>query len=140
MAVKATPQSAAGDWATRLAGAGDKITRGVQAVSVAPGQRAVQKKAKMVQNWTDAINNGKWERNTAAVGLEEWRSDMINKGIPRIGQGANAAKTKMENFYGKFFPFLNQVAAQIDSMPDVTLEDRIAKAAAQMRAVSKFQG
>lgn len=140
MAIKSTPEQAAEDWANRLAASGDKITRGVNAVTVAPSAKAVQKKAKMIQAWTDAMTSGKWERNTAAVTLEDWRTQMTTKGIPRIGAGASASKGKQADFYRKLFPYINNVVAQANNMGDVTLEERLQKAVFVMREMSKFNG
>src|SRR5487761_725868 len=74
-----TPDQIAANWASRLGASTQKITDGVQAVTVAPGQAAARQKAAWVANVAAAQD--KWASRTAAVPLSTWQNDMINKGI-----------------------------------------------------------
>lgn len=86
------PATIATRWATNLAGSGAKVTAGVQAVTVAPGQAAARQKAQYVAGVQAAAT--RWARNVAAVPLATWQDMMTSKGIPRMGTGAQKAKTK----------------------------------------------
>jgi hypothetical protein len=86
-----------------------------------------------------AIEEGRWEQALRSYGLEEWKRDMIQKGINRIGQGAEAAKSDFAEFMSQFLPYAEEVAKRAESMSDLTLEDRIQKAIFVMRELSKFR-
>ena len=123
----------------RVGGALDDMKTGIEKVSVAPSKKAVEKKAKMKANLIASIDNGKWEKNLGAVTLDDWKGKMVNIGLARVQPGIEAARSKIEVFAEKFFPFQDQVLAKINAMPDATLEERIAKSAAYMRESAKFQ-
>lgn len=106
------PTKAAALWAQRMGASGQRIQDGVNAVTVAPGQSAARQADVWVQNTTAAKT--KFAKNVAAVSLDTWRADMLNKGIPRIATGATAAQPKMESFLGKFLPY---VANGVRSLP-----------------------
>lgn len=101
------PQTIANDWAARLAASGQKITDGIQAVTVAPGQAAARQK----QTWVNQVTASadKWATNVAAVSLSDWQQAAITKGVQRIGPGAQAS-------VGKFATFMSQLLPHIDSV------------------------
>lgn len=113
MAVTNVPVSTLAErWATGMGGSAAKVQAGVQAVTVAPGQAAARQKATYVQNVTAAAT--RWARNTAAVPLADWQAAMVNKGVPRMGTGAAAAKTKFANILGKI---LDAERSIVSSLP-----------------------
>lgn len=109
-----TPQAAAAKWASRLgtAASDGTIQTGIQGVTVAPGQAAARQKSVWVQNTQAAAD--KWATRTAAVSLSSWQSDMINKGLPRVAQGATAAQPKMTAFMTALLP---QITTVVQSLP-----------------------
>lgn len=137
MPVRATPSGAADKWAGRLSGATAEITAGIDRVTEAPGAKAAAKSAK----WMAAIqaSQAKWERNVAAVSLQTWKDLFKTVGVPRIAQGAQAKKGKFASFAAEFFPHLNEGIARVQSMPDLTFEDRINRAVEMMRHNHNFQ-
>lgn len=137
MPVRIDPQAATEKWATRLGGATAEITAGVARVQTSPGQLAAQKADKWRQATIDAAE--KWRRNTGAVSLEMWRNMMVNVGIPRIAQGAQAKKSKYTAFAQEFYPHLDRGLQKLQTMPDTTFEDRINKAVAMMRHNRDFK-
>jgi hypothetical protein len=139
MPVKLTPQEAAEKWQRRLTGATADIQKGVERVTVAPTQKAVAKEQKLRQRWQESMDSGKWRANTAAVSLEDWRSAMINKGVQRISQGASSAQGKVADVYQSLFAYENNVMSQIESMPDVTIGDSIARASAWIEKMHGFK-
>jgi hypothetical protein len=126
-------------WARRLSQSTEDIKKGVEGVTTAPSEKAVQKKDKFVAELMRAIEEGRWEQALRSYGLEEWKRDMIQKGINRIGQGAEAAKGDFAEFMSQFLPYAEEIAKRAESMPDLTLEDRIQKAIFVMRELSKFR-
>ena len=134
---RGTPDQIAAKWATRLSGATNEITQGVNNVQVAPGQLAAQAADVWLQNVQ--ASKDKWKAHVGAVPLEEWRRKMIDVGIPRVASGAQANVGKVQSFMSEFLPFLDRVAAQVRSMPRGTLEQNIARATQQMRLTSQFK-
>lgn len=137
MPVRVTPEQATQKWVTRIGAATQEIQAGVQRVQVSPGQLAAQKH----QKWLAAVQESaaKWRRNTGAVSLEQWRSMMVNVGIPRIAQGAQQKQSKVLAFQQDFFPHLERGLQTLATMPDNTFEDRIQRAVAMMRHNREFK-
>ncbi len=126
-------------WGRKLKGSTEDIRRGVERVTDAPGLKAAQKVDKMKANLLKSIEDGTWERRVAAVTLGDWKKKTLEKGIGRISQGVDGAGGKMQDFASEFFPHLEEGQRIIDAMPDITLEDSIARATAMMRHNAKFK-
>lgn len=125
--------------ARRLKASSEDIRAGIERVTVAPTHLAAKAKAKMKANIIRSIDDGKWERGLLRVDVAEWKEKAINKGLPRISIGIDEAAGKVEAFASDFLPFLDKVATKVNAMPDVTLEDSIARMTTQIREVSKFK-
>lgn len=131
----ATPQQAAEDWKNRLAGSGDKITRGVQAVTTAPGAAAARQKSAYVANVQAASD--KWATRVASVSTAEWQAATIAKGVPRIASGAAAAQGKFEAFMSQVLP---HIASTVSALPARgNLEQNIARSAQFQRGMATFK-
>jgi hypothetical protein len=137
MPVRANAQQATEKWVTNIGQATQRITSGVQAVQVAPGQAA----AAAHQKWLTRVQESadKWRQRVGSVSLQDWQSAMINVGIPRVAQGAQAKQHKMESFMNDFLPYLTQGVQRVEGMPSVTLEDNINRAVAMIRHNSQFK-
>jgi len=133
-----TPQEVADKWAARLAQSTPAITAGVNRVTVNPAEKALEAQDKMVNNWNAAVNDGKWAAGLGRVTLSSWKNDMLTKGVQRIAAGATAAKPKMQAFMTDFLPHVTTVQNEIEGMPDLTIEDSIARAAHWMRRAAEF--
>lgn len=131
----ATPQQAAEDWKNRLAASGDKITRGVQAVTTAPGAAAARQKAQYVA--AVQASSDKWATRVASVSTAEWQAATINKGVARIASGAAAAQPKFEQFMQQVLP---HIASTVSALPARgNLEQNIARSAAFSRGMANFK-
>lgn len=136
-AVRKTPQEATEHWVTRLGQSGPAIEAGVKRVQTAPGQQA----AAQVQKYLAGVQEkaAKWRNNVARVSLQEWQDHMLKLGVPRVAQGAQEKRGKMEAFQSEFFPFLDRVMQQLAVMPTTTKAQRIQKAVAAMNKIGEFQ-
>ena len=122
-------------WARRLKGASTDIRNGVERVSEAPGQSAARSADKLLQNFTAAVNSGKWQRNVAAVSLEDWKRATLEKGINRIAAGVDSAESKVLRSADKLLADVDAVKSEVDRMPNVSLEDNIARMTAWARGM-----
>ena len=134
---RVSPAEAAEKWARRLSGATEDIRAGIERVTEAPGRAAAAKRAK----WEAGIqaSRDKWERNVAAVSLEDWKRKAIEVGVPRVAQGAQQNVDKVQVFMEEFIPHLDRGVERVKSMPDTTPEDRINRAVAMMRHNATFK-
>lgn len=139
LGARVTPQEAANKWSRRLGAAGEDIRRGIERVSVAPGQQAAAQQPKMRARTLEAIDSGKWARNTAAVTLPDWKRAAIDKGVPRIASGATDAEPKMAAFMSELLPAVDAAVARVDAMPSTTLDDNIARMTTFVRQMADFK-
>lgn len=138
MAINTNAQTYADRWSTGLQAATQKITDGVNGVTVAPGVKAAASEAKYLAGVQAAVTSHKWANRVKAVTLQEWKDSMTQKGIPRIATGAQAAVPKMAAFAQKLLPYEQTLQAQILAMPGNTLPEKTARAVAWINGMSKF--
>lgn len=136
---KLTPEQFADKQIRRLAASTEDIRLGVEGVTVAPTAKAAAKIDKMKRNLLAAFDSGKVERGLKRVNLDDWKKAMLEKGVPRVASGIEEARPKLVAFASKLLPFQDNLKKEIDKMPDVTLEDSIARATKFMRGMAKFQ-
>lgn len=123
----------------RLSAATDDIRKGVEAVTENPMEKAAAKKDKWLQGIIDAHASGKWERGLLRTDLADWKKAMIDKGVARIATGIAGAEKKVVAFATELLPFQDRLKTEIDRMPDVTLDDSIARMAAWARGMAEFK-
>jgi len=136
---KLTPEQFAEKHNRRTKAALEDMRAGVEAVTVAPTEKAAAKQEKMRQRLLEALENGKWANGLKRVSLEEWKQKMIELGLNRVASGLDANKKKVEEFAAQLLPHIEAGQKLIEKMPDVTLEDSINRMTAFIRHMSKFQ-
>lgn len=136
---KVTPEEGARKLIDRARAAAPFIADQVRKVTVAPTEQAAQKVDKMRTNFLKSVDDGKVERGLRRVTLSDWQQAMINKGVPRITQGLEQAESKIVEFNREFYPHLDRVQAEVEAMPDTTLEDNIARAVHNIRRNAEFK-
>ena len=129
------PNAIAQQWASRLGASSQRITDGVNAVTVAPGQAAARQKQVWVQNVQASAD--KWASRTSQVSLGDWQQAMIQKGAPRVGAGATAAVPKFATFMGQLLPHIDSVKATLPARGN--LDANIARMVAFTQGMAKFQ-
>lgn len=125
--------------ARRLKAAEPDIRAGIARVDTAPGELAAKKQDKMRARLMAKIDDGTWAARVRAVTLVDWKAKATDKGIPRISQGIDAAKDKVVNFASQLLPAVQAAATKIETMPDLTIEDSIARSGSFIREMSKFR-
>ena len=133
------PAAVAQKWANNLGAATTQIRSGVQALTQSPTQLA----AAAVTTWQAKMalpsTAQKYQAGLQRVTLADWQNAMINKGIPRISSGAQAAIGKFTTFLTQFLPYERNIAQQVKQMPKITLDDAVNRAAAQIRGNAAFK-
>lgn len=129
------PNAIAQAWASRLAQSGQKITEGVQGVTIAPGTAAARQADAYAQNVAAAVP--KWKARVSAVPLQDWQQSMIAKGVPRVAAGATAAQPKFATFMTQLLPHIDSVKATLP--PRGGLDQNIARMTAMVVGMSKFR-
>ena len=132
------PSTVATKWAQNLGASTPSMQNGANAVQTAPGVAAAAAAPKMLQKVTAAIQSGKYANRVQSVSLGDWKNAYIQKGIPRVAQGAQQATPKMQAFYQEFLPVAAAVSQEVSSMPNATLEDAIARSATAIRRFAEF--
>jgi hypothetical protein len=136
---RVSPAEFADKWKRRISAATQDVRTGVERVTTAPTELAVAKKDKMVARLNEAMANGKWEAGLRRVSLQDWKDAMLNKGLGRISQGADAATGKVESFAAELLPHIDAGVRSLQSMPDVTIEDSINRVGTFLRHMHTFR-
>jgi len=125
--------------ARRLSAAVEDVRKGIDKVTVNPCELAAAKQAKMLANLTAAVNDGRWANGLKRVSLEDWKRKARDVGAGRIPAGITAAKEKVIAFAEQLLPHIDAGQAKIKSMPDITLEDNIARMTDFIRHMANFK-
>lgn len=125
--------------ARRLSAAVEDVRKGIDKVTVNPCELAAAKQEKMLTNLTAAVNDGRWAAGLKRVSLEEWKDKAKNVGAGRIASGINAAKAKVVAFAEQLLPHIDAGTAKLKTMPDITLEDNIARMTSFTRHMAEFK-
>lgn len=133
------PKQVAEKWVRRTQAATQDMINGVNNVTKNPAEQAIAKEQKLVTNWNNSIQSGKWKRGMQTVSLDSWKQSMIQKGAPRVSAGVQTAQSKQEAFYSELLPYQDAMQSKLSTMPDITLEDSINKAVEWMRGMAKFR-
>jgi hypothetical protein len=136
---RVTAEQYADKHARNLRSATEFIRAGVNSVTVSPMAKAAQSVEKMRQGINRALDDGTWQRGLNRVTLEDWKAQMINVGIGRIGSGIDAARPKVISFAQELLPHIDRGVATVNSMPNITLEDNINRMTTFIRHMAGFR-
>ena len=136
---KLTPAEFQEKHARRLSAAVEDVRKGIDRVTVNPCELAAAKQEKMLANLTASVNDGRWAAGLKRVSLAEWKDKAKNVGAGRIASGINAAKAKVVAFAEELLPHIDAGQAKLTAMPDITLEDNIARMTSFIRHMAEFK-
>ena len=137
MFVRGTPGEISQKWRDRTAAATGDYVAGVRRVTRAPGEQAARQAQKYLDN--TRANVQKFQRNVAAVPLEEWQQAAEEKGAPRLATGVQAAAGKVEEFHAELGPHIDRGLQHLSSMPSTSLQDGIARSAWWIQHMATFR-
>lgn len=123
-------------WQRRTKAAGQDMAAGVARVSEAPGVKAAQQAALMIQKLIESVNSGAWGNAVAAVTLQEWKDRMTKIGIPRVAAGVDAAAPTMNAAFQTLLADISATLQEVNQTPRGDLETNIQRATTMMRGMS----
>lgn len=130
------PATLAQMWAQNLAGATTRMQAGASAVTTSPGQAAAAQQQVWLANVTAAANL--WAQKVSQVTTQQWQQAYINKGIPRVATGAQAAQQNFAATLGKIIANEKTIVAGLPARGG--LDANIARSAAFARAMAQTKG
>lgn len=114
-------------WARRTSGASQDYRSGIERVTEAPGIKAAQAADAMRAGLLESLDSGKWQRNVAAVSLQDWKETTIEKGVSRLGPGVQASIGRNRAKIDKLLADVESSKNEVDRMPSATFQDRVQK-------------
>lgn len=132
-----TPGEAAAKWRDRTSAAQQDYVRGVERVTVSPGQLAARQRDKYLIKVQQNVD--KFVRNSARVTREAWVQAAVEKGAQRLAGGVAAAAPKMEAFMAEVMPHIDRGRQQLAQMPSVSEADSEQRALFWMRHMRSFR-
>lgn len=124
---KVNPQEWADNWQKGLSNNITKVKRGVERTKKNPMQRAIQELPKMRTNFNKAMDEGRIQAGFNRVSFEEWRNKFIQKGLPRIEQGAREAVNDVAKFAQEISPHIDAGLQVLEGMSSTTSADNDAR-------------
>ena len=119
-----------------VAGAAGDYAAGVQNPS-RPWATATQQGAKRWASGVQkAIQDNAFQKGVSKAGDAKWQENALNKGAQRYSAAAGEAATEYAKVAGQVMSAGAAAQAAVASMPDETLDQRIARSGAAQRAVS----
>lgn len=100
-----SPAERAKKWAENLTRNKASIRAGIEAVSVAPTQKAAAAVGKYRDGCTRAADDGSFVNGCNKVSLQDWKNKAINKGLANLDTGVREAEAKVAAFQAKAAPF-----------------------------------
>jgi len=126
-------------WASQTKASAPNYVAGVRGCTKNPGELAAQAQDKYAAGVQEAVSSGRYAEGCRSVSPAQWKDSCEKIGAQRISSGVDKGKAKAAAFFAEFLPQLQSITEQVNAMPSLTLEDRIAKSAAQQRAVAALK-
>lgn len=117
----------------------EDMRAGINRVSDSPTAKAAAKADKMIAGIQEAVSSGKWGNRLRAVTLQDWKNAALNKGLPRVSAGLDAAGPAITAMARQLLEFENTQLDRIEKMPDLTLEDSISRMTTWARSMAQFK-
>jgi hypothetical protein len=137
---KKTADQIAQKYTRGVSGAGQDYAAGVQNPSRPWASSTVAGAARWQAGIQLAISNKSFQNGVSKAGDAKWQSAAINKGAQRYQSAATEAGQAYAQQAGKVMSAAAAAQAAVQSMPNETMEQRIARSAAAQRAISAAWG
>lgn len=123
---------------TRTRQAQPDYVKGIQRTTVNPAAEAAKNVGKWQTKVSSAEARDKFVRNLNKTSASDWQNAAITLGAPRLSQGVEQARSKIEAVAGPLLSHIDAGQSKVRNMPNVTLEDGIQRSAAFIRHMSEF--
>ncbi len=133
---KKSPEQIAEKYQRGVAGAGGDYSAGVQNPSRSWSQATQAGEGRWQAGIQQAIQNKSFSRGVSKAGDAKWQANALQKGAQRYQAAAGEAAQEYAKVSGKIMSAAAAAQSAVASMPDETLDQRIARSAAAQRAVS----
>jgi hypothetical protein len=124
-------------WGRRLKGATTDIARGIERVTVAPGQQAARAQETMRAKLNAAIDDGTWARQVAGVPLDEWKRAATQKGVQRLAAGVDAAQPNQAAMAERLLAAVDATRTEVNQTPRGDIEANINRMTTFARGMHK---
>lgn len=138
MPISMNAQTIADRYVAGMQGASTRYKAGVAAVTESPTAKAARNLEKARRKYNEAIDSGKTAARLNGVSLAQWQALASTKGANNLGAGAAAAKNKVVAYLNVALPYMQQLQAQIQAMPNETEADAEARQLAWSRGMRQF--
>lgn len=116
-------------WTQGAAQGQTRYVEGIQSTTKDPTALAIQAQPKMVANFNQAINAGRYQRGLSKVGKAGWQAASVAKAA-NYSTGINASADKYQQAIGPVLQQIGSLQQQIAGMPNNNISDAIARSAA----------
>jgi hypothetical protein len=131
-------QTVAARWSQNTQAATQRYSDGVQATQKDQAGLAIAAGPKYLQNVTQAFNSGKWANGLRRVGTQGWKAATIAKAA-NFATGVGASEAKVASAFTPLLAYEQTLQNQVQSMPNVTLQDAINRATAWINGMARYQ-
>lgn len=108
---------------------------GVNAVTESPMAKAAANVEGYLNGVQEAVASGRWQQALLDTSISDWKTQTAGKGGGRWSEGVAKARPKLIKFQREYTPIREAIAAQVDSMPNSTFEERMARMNANARGL-----
>lgn len=139
MGVVTDAAAVAAKWQSRTSGAQQAYVDGVNNTQKDPTQLAINAQARLLTNFQNAVNSGKWANRLRAIGKGGWQAAVDAK-ANNFSTGVNAAVGKVTTAFQPLLQYENNLQQQVDAMPNITDTDRENRMLAWVRGMRQYTG
>lgn len=136
--MRGTPEQRAEKWARRTAASQSDWQAGIEAVTESPMVKAAASSDLWQQKVSMQETKDKFKRNVASVDMGTWKAKTV-AGAGKFSSGAQANQDKMAKHQRDSQAYIEAGQAKIKAMPNVTIEDKAARAAEWVRYMGKYK-
>lgn len=123
---KMSPSEFAQKWAAKFGASGEAYKQGIARVQGNPAQKAIAAQDRMVANFNQAVNDGKWAAALSRVTEASWKQAATEKGAPAIATAARVAQEKVARAEAVNGPIRESIVSSLP--PRGTIEENLERA------------